>query len=122
MKRTTACGIGILCLVLTAGTLLFMQTGGISHVTDLAERIAETYILRQEEEDTVPADASGEKGYILKEEDGYVVVYRPDSREVYERTGIAVSTLPERLQEEVAGGIHMEDHMELYGFLESYSS
>ena len=123
MKRTTACGIGILCTVLAVGTGLFIWTGGIRHVSNLAEELVEIRIAGESKEEyAVPADASGEQGYLLKEEEGFVVVYRAESGELYERTGIALDSLPEELQKEVAVGKPVRDNMELYGFLENYSS
>ena len=64
MKRTTAGGIGILCAALAVGTGLFFQTGGIGHVTDLAGKMTEEYIRQNGENEAVPADASGEEGYL----------------------------------------------------------
>lgn len=122
MKRTTAGGIGILCAALAVGTGLFFQTGGIGHVTDLAGKMTEEYIRQNGENEAVPADASGEGGYLLTEEEGMVVVYRSNSHELYEKTGIPVESLPGEVQKELSEGKTVKDNMELYGFLENYSS
>lgn len=122
MKRTTAGGIGILCAALAVGTGLFFQTGGIGHVTDLAGKMTEEYIRQNGENEAVPADASGEEGYLLTEEEGMVVVYRSNSHELYEKTGIPVESLPREVQKELSEGKTVKDNMELYGFLENYSS
>ena len=42
--------------------------------------------------------------------------------ELYEKTGIPVESLPEEVQKELSEGKTVKDNMELYGFLENYSS
>ena len=60
--------------------------------------------------------------YILKEEDGYVVVYYADGETLYDNTAIMVEQLPWRLQREIRGGKQISSETELYNFLENYSS
>lgn len=61
-----------------------------------------------------------ESGFYLKEEGGWVVVYRKGT--LYDYTSIPVASLPTSLQEEVRSGKYMTSEKELYGFLENYSS
>lgn len=61
-------------------------------------------------------------GYIIKEEDGYVIVYRGDTDHVYEYTSLWVDDLPSEVGQSVRDGIYMENLSEVYGFLENYSS
>jgi len=63
-----------------------------------------------------------ESSFMLKESDGYVVVYQEDGKSVYEHTDIAVENLSEDLQKEILGGKIIESTEELYSFLENYSS
>ena len=60
--------------------------------------------------------------YILKEEDGFVVVYYADGETLYDETAILLEQLPWRLQRENAEGKKISSETELYNFLESYSS
>lgn len=60
--------------------------------------------------------------YILREHDGRVVVYRAESNEIYMETGIMVICLPDEVAAALQGGIGVKDEMELFDFLENYSS
>lgn len=60
--------------------------------------------------------------YVLKEEDGFVVVYYADGETLYDNTAIVVELLPWRLQQEIRGGKQVSNETELYNFLENYSS
>lgn len=77
-------------------------------------------VLRQEltGEETYEDDTA----FQLKTEDGYVVVYKKDTEEVFEYTDIPFETLPEKLQAEVLLGKTVENLDDLYNFLENYSS
>lgn len=60
--------------------------------------------------------------YYLREVEGNVVVYKGDKKTVFEPTGIAVDSLPAKLQQEIREGKFMDSEEELYNFLENYSS
>lgn len=60
--------------------------------------------------------------YILKEENGFVVVYHADQKTLYASTGILVSELPKELQKEILEGKYIGSEEQLYNFLENYSS
>uniref|UniRef100_UPI004056D818 hypothetical protein n=1 Tax=Acetatifactor sp. TaxID=1872090 RepID=UPI004056D818 len=51
-----------------------------------------------------------------------VVVYLEDMETIYINTGIELSELPEKIQQEIMQMIWIEDEESLYQFLESYSS
>lgn len=59
--------------------------------------------------------------YIISE-DGRLVVYWSKTKQIYEETGIRLETLPADLQEDIISGIFFDSEIELYDFLESYSS
>ena len=61
-------------------------------------------------------------GIFLKDDNGKVHVYRGDGETVYEYTNIQVSSLPEAVQREVEEGKYIKSEVELYSFLENYSS
>ena len=73
---------------------------------------------------TVAAEGMTEKNeeYLLKELNGYVIVYVGDEKTIYEVTEIAVTELPDDLQSQIRDGIVMHSRDELYAFLENYSS
>lgn len=60
--------------------------------------------------------------YVLKEENGYVVVYEYPSEELYHNTGILSLSLEEDDRKALEEGIIFSDVNELFDFLESYSS
>lgn len=63
-----------------------------------------------------------DKRFLVKEEDGYLVIYDRLAMKRYDETTIQFSELPERLQEKVIEGLYFADEEELYAFLENYSS
>ena len=60
-------------------------------------------------------------GYLLRELNGFVVVYLADGNTIYELTEIPLSDLPEELQQQILEGKILSTEDE-YGFLENYSS
>lgn len=60
--------------------------------------------------------------FYLAVRDNEVVVYLEDRRTIYINTGIALDSLPEKIQQEIIQMIWVEDEERLYYFLESYSS
>jgi len=60
--------------------------------------------------------------YLLREEEGYVVVYAADGKTVFEHTAILMRSLSEDLQEEIGRGKPIYSEADLYDFLESHSS
>lgn len=81
------------------------------------------------QEKTEPAEVLAAEGnveknseYLLKELNGYVIVYLSDEKTVYEVTGISVTDLPEEVQNQIREGMKLYSTTELYAFLENYSS
>lgn len=70
----------------------------------------------------VNEEQKSEEGYYLCELHGYVAVYLSDRSTIYELTDIALTQLPQEVQQEVAEGKYISTDKELYGFLENYSS
>lgn len=60
--------------------------------------------------------------FYLRAENHYVVVYCDDQKTVYMKTNILLEDLPDDIQQEIIGEMHVEDEKTLYDFLESYSS
>ena len=81
------------------------------------------------QEETAPMEVLATEGnveknseYLLKELNGYVIVYLGDEKTVYEVTEISVADLPEEVQSQIREGIRLYSTNELYAFLENYSS
>lgn len=74
------------------------------------------------ESESVVETTTEEGGYYLVEEGGMVSVYQADRTTLYETTGISMDILPVKLQEEIQAGKYVKSELELYSFLENYSS
>lgn len=74
------------------------------------------------EGDAVTEKTDRDGGYLLRELNGFVVVYLADGNTIYELTEIPLSDLPEELQQQILEGKILSTEDELYGFLENYSS
>ena len=61
-------------------------------------------------------------GFLVVEEDGYLVIYDKSAMKKYDETTILVSNLPERVRLKLEEGIYFTSEEELYAFLENYSS
>lgn len=60
--------------------------------------------------------------YYLKAENNYITIYYIDKKTVYDYTSICVDDLPKAVKSEVNKGKCIETIVDLYDFLESYSS
>lgn len=107
-------GVGIFLVVFlfTAG---FYGSYRISQLKGQVQELKASHALEAENQ-TLDA------GFYLKNDNGKVHVYRGDGETVYEYTNIQVSSLPEAVQQEVEEGKYIKSEVELYSFLENYSS
>ena len=96
----------------------------------LEERLSENETVSEETSSLGTSDevievsdgnASDER-FLVKEEDGYLVIYDRVAMMRYDETTIQLYELPERLQELISDGLYFMDEEELYAFLENYSS
>lgn len=71
---------------------------------------------------TTEGNAKKNSEYLLKELNGYVIVYLSDEKTVYEVTEIAIDELPDEVQTQIREGMEINSTNELYAFLENYSS
>lgn len=68
-------------------------------------------------------DTSKEQaGFYIMEVDGEIGVYREDKTTLYFRTGLNPKSLPADVLNEVREGKYMDTELQIYHFLESYSS
>ena len=61
-------------------------------------------------------------GFYLAVCDNEVVVYLEDRSTIYINTGIALDSLPEKIQMQIMDMLSIPDEETLYDFLETYSS
>ena len=86
------------------------------NTTFLQEKTEPTEVL------AVEGNVEKNSEYLLKELNGYVIVYLSDEKTVYEVTGISINELPKEVQSQIQEGIKFDSINELYAFLENYSS
>ncbi len=107
-------GIGIF-LVIPLSSLGFYGSYRISQLKGQVRELEASQALEAENQTL-------DTGYYLKNDNGKIHVYRGDGETVYEYTNIQVSSLPEAVQREVEEGKYIRSEIELYSFLENYSS
>lgn len=61
-------------------------------------------------------------GYYIMEVDGEICVYESDKTTLYFRTGLKAEELPAEVMSEVRNGKYMDNELQVYHFIESYSS
>ena len=61
-------------------------------------------------------------GYYIMEVNGDICVYKHDRTTLYFRTGLRVENLPDVVKREVQVGKYMDNELQVYHFIESYSS
>lgn len=61
-------------------------------------------------------------GFYIMEVDGEVCVYKHDKKSLYFKTGLNVENLPADVRAELQKGKFMDSELQVYHFLESYSS
>lgn len=89
---------------------------------DKAQKRRMTEIKQQENTVQTKGSVNQEDGYLVKAQDGYVVVYYPDHVTVFEYTTILYEHLPHDVQIQITNGLYLSSVKQVYGFLENYSS
>lgn len=69
-----------------------------------------------------PVTASGEEEFYLVSETGYLLVFAQDQSTICLHTHIPISEFPEKEQEKLRAGIWFSSMMEIFHYLESYTS
>ena len=68
-------------------------------------------------------DTAAEAGqYLVKEENGYIVVYSYPENTLYHNTGILTAEIDASSRDDLREGIYVKNSEELYALLESFSS
>ena len=111
-------GAGIF-LVVAIFTLGFY---GSYRISQLRGQVRELKAVQREYQALEAENQTLDAGFYLKNDNGKVHVYRGDGETVYEYTNIQVTSLPEAVQQEIEQGKFIKSEVELYSFLENYSS
>lgn len=117
MRKIFFC-IGVFCVVF----LFSLGFYGSYQISLLKEEMQELESVRPNPQVMEAESQSVGNGFYLKNDNGKVHVYRGDGKTVYEYTNIDISTLPEGIQKEIENGKFIKSEVELYSFLENYSS
>lgn len=119
MKRQISISIifAIFLIILVWMYIKFYNENG------LADPKISTEISSENEEENIPISKEYQSfKFYIRDEQGKVVVYTMKNNKFYMETGIFTYTLPAEIQTKLLAGIFFETEVELYDFLESYSS
>jgi hypothetical protein len=62
------------------------------------------------------------RGFYIMADKGDVYVYKSDKKTLYFKTGLSLDKLPHTLQNELLEGKYLDSEIQVYHFIESYSS
>lgn len=85
------------------------------------ETVTETHVAIDQEE-VKPASVSGKEKYYLVSEDGYLLVLYQDKTTICFYTYVPVTDFPEEERGKLMDGIWFSTMLEVYNYLESYTS
>lgn len=82
------------------------------------------YAVQTETEEALAASVSIQKNYtyVLRVQEGRLIVYEKDGKTVYLETNIRYEDLDDEMKTKADAGITFDNDRELYEFLENYSS
>lgn len=122
MKRQISICIFISALVIVLG-LLYTKIHNEDNKPQKEQVVEVTEHESTEDDKSVTISQEYNTYYFYaKDDEGRVSIYDMKSQTLYMETGIESNMLPESVQKELESGIYFKDEMELYDFLESYSS
>ena len=111
-------GIGLsLCVIIVVTLITFASYIEYEYMNsrESNENVTKTYIKTQ-------GTASKQEEFIIKDLNGFVVVYKGDGKTIYEYTTIPTEQIPFSLREKIDAGLHIYGREKLYGFLENFTS
>lgn len=71
---------------------------------------------------TTQGNARKQEEFIIRELNGFVVVYKNDNKTIYEYTTIPMDQIPATMRSKIQSGLHIYGRQKLYGFLENFTS
>ena len=63
-----------------------------------------------------------QNGYYIMAVDGEIWIFKEDKETLYFKTDLILEELPQKVRQEVLEGKYMDSEVQVYHFLESYSS
>ena len=123
MKRQISICIILFLMILIPGLFILSKNNTVpmDSEQDNTENITE--VTNDKNTESVPSSNEYKNYYFCaRTEDGRVVIYDTKTEELFMETGIEVSLLPIEVQAQLDFGIYFKTDVELFDFLESYSS
>jgi hypothetical protein len=125
MKRQVSICIFLSILVIIL-SLLYIKVSNINR-NNIESEEQEPHTQMTEEDSTDDTSITIGQDHIqyyfyAKNDEGRVSIYDVNSQTLYMETGIETSGLPKELQNKLETGIFFKDEIELFDFLENYSS
>lgn len=99
--------------------LILGNDSGVEKTTDAEQGYIEDGNITEE---SLVEMANIQTGYYLAAENGYVCIYKAEDKSLFYQSDILIEDLPKSLQEEISVGKYIDSEIEVYHFLESYSS
>ena len=124
MKRQIGICI-FMSLLMFVLVFVFAQVNKTNHPKDNVKDTNDTNIESETEDNTQSIISSHEYVtyyFYAKNDNGKISIYDINSQTLYMETGIEISLLSEEIQKELESGIYFKNEVELYDFLECYSS
>lgn len=121
MKKTVV--ICIFCVLILIGTIYVVKENQKiekSQPESVAKSTEENVTTEAKLKESMTYDFP--YSYLIKEKDGYLVVYEKDGSTIYFESQIPLDELEEKIQAEVKAGKKFTDLEDVYDFLESCSS
>lgn len=87
-----------------------------------AETVAETQVINQKDIEPIVETEEITEKYYLVSETGYLLVFSEDRSQICLYTHIPITEFPEPEQERLREGIWFPSMMEIFNYLESYTS
>lgn len=127
MKKLVYClclffGTGLLCLtaaLFVKGPAPIEETKSITP-TQAQTRPMDTIVINQKKVDHI--STAENPPYCLVSEDGFLLVFRKDQDNVCLYTHIPITDFPKEEQDRLREGIWFSTMLEIYSYLESYTS
>ena len=123
MKRQISICIILFLMILIPGLFILSKNnpGPMDSEQENTENITE--VTNDKNTESVPSSNEYKNYYFCaRTEDGRVVIYDTKTEKLFMETGIEASLLPIEVQAQLDFGIYFKTDVELFDFLESYSS
>ena len=122
MKKTIGICLFVVFGLLIAVIFFLFYDSGKKEVEEPSTTLAEEAEETEMEEFTEIMALQEPYLYLVKEQDGFLVVYQSDGITVEFETNIRIVDLEQEVLDRLEDGIGFSDEKSLYSFLESYSS